>query len=356
MQILKSAIVLCACLALVPSGPALSQARSDALFAALGHVPAEIFEGEERWQLDFGDTRAVMPAAVLGSLNGSLAAEAEVISLGRVLPSRFRYMEIVGDRMQQAIGIRPGDIETILNLSYLPLTVDVLTLRDGAGALLEQGLLAAGFAAEMRDGRTFLWRGESDLGIDFGRVDPANPFGGDLGRSARLLISGETILHGPAWPLVEAMAAEDGATSMAHDPLVQTMGRALDHEDAGAGALAFAMVLREADGSGLMVADLSHGAAQSGLLVLSAADESSAEALAATVARNWTEAQGFSGIPFADLFETTPVISVVDGRPSAVMVRIDGSLDPASRFLENREAMRLLQIIMAGDLGALTAP
>ncbi len=357
MRVLKLVSLASAVMLGSLASPAQSENRSDAFFAALSHVPARLFEAEETWQIEFGDTRAVLPSVQLQVESAPFVVDPSVVALARILPGRMRFLEILDGEMDAAIGIGPADIETILTVSHLPLSVDVLSLRAGAGGRLEQGLLGAGFDRDLRGERPFLWRGAADFGVDFASRDLGNPFGGDLGRSARLLIAGDRVLHAAAWPLTEAMAGEDGATSLAQDPLLQAMGRALNDAGAGQGALSFAFLFRHADGSAVMVADLSDGAALSGLLILSAPDNTGAETLAAALTRNWTVAESLARrAPYAAMFDGAPVISVVAGSPAAVVLRIDGRVDPADLLLGNPVAARLLQLVLADDLGPLVAP
>ena len=169
-----------------------------------------------------------------------------------------------------------------------------------------------------------LWRGSRDRAVDMLGRDRGDPFGGHLGFSSRVVINGDTLIQAADWPTIEAMIAGD-AENLGDDPDISAVAMALGTEGAGQGSVARVYLAQDGEGAVTAVVDSVHGVTLSGLLALSVVDTEAAEALAAVMERNWTEANSLlTSQPYAAHFDALPVISVVSGAPAVVCRELTG--------------------------------
>jgi hypothetical protein len=167
---------------------------------------------------DWDDYRSGDPAAV----------DAAVYTLG---PGALRTYDTYGERYAEIAGFDFFEVEYAAAFGVPPQSGIVL-----AGEFDTNAVIAAhstrGYTVEALDGGTLLCPPD---GCDTGKVtdpaamDPANPFGGRLGRQEPVFVADGLILNSPDIAVLEAMIAayEDSAESLADLPEYQALAAVL---------------------------------------------------------------------------------------------------------------------------------
>ncbi|MEQ9815553.1 MAG: hypothetical protein RLO50_22465 [Azospirillaceae bacterium] len=241
------AATITACLALTPAAGA--QQRSDGLRAMLAHLPAELFETGEWADIYYTD---------IGAARVGVARDAEMM-LEAMIEDGYvgHYMRAMGlphemtssfglgldGQWQPLIGFGPQDIARSLTWAALPAQISLLEMASTADFdVMAETLQANDYTAEERGDWTMLWWGEDDMRINLDALNPANPFGGRLGRSSRLALQAPYLSYAPAWPLIDRVVGGPDRTA-ADLPALSALLDVLDDQRFGETRLVNVMVL-----------------------------------------------------------------------------------------------------------------
>jgi hypothetical protein len=119
----------------------------------------------------------------------------------------------------------------------------ILRLPPDVAARVTPALLASGYQKEVRAGVRALARGE-DGQIDPAQRDLADPFGGGLGMSSRVVVDGPLLVQSRTWPDLLGLVGKAG--HQGHPELVP-MAEALDQPGWGEVALVKAVLPHQLD-------------------------------------------------------------------------------------------------------------
>jgi hypothetical protein len=223
---------------------------------------------------------------------------------------------------------------------------------------LRGALFGEGFEPATRNGQMVLWSGRLDHGADPERIDPANPFGGAEGLSARHIVEGEWALWATGWPQIEAMQVPFGP-GLGTRPEVAQMAGGLEDAVRRYGRLVSVRMAIDLTGQGL--ADWP-GLGLSGVFLADAVDRrdetaflglffqpgTDPQAMAARIAERW------SGTMLARWGSPPTLLSVAGQRPGLILVLDGGWGEDEARTNDGLEALRKAQ--ENGTLAALIAP
>lgn len=293
-------------LALLPAGlAAQTSAGMRALLSGLPMIPAG--EGVE---IGYGDLAAAR-ALDVSAINGA-STDPVILQLRALPPGQMRdYVSDPARAWRRSVGFAPGDVLRIATLTAPPAHAAVIDLAPGAGAAVGPALQNSGYSQETQGALT-AWaaRGE-DFAVNLGQRNPDDPFGGHLGRSARVQVQGDRLHYGASWPLLAALGSEPPLATQSD---VTALLDALDGLK-GAGSLIGATLWTDARGLGLadpaaivtgqapmpggpapawgmaLFADLSDGPQSTGVLALTVTlpDAAAAEALRTHVQNGWND-------------------------------------------------------------------
>jgi hypothetical protein len=326
---------------------AAGQAPSDPMRGALAVMPQAVvpLEGASPLQVEFGNPRAMEPVVALQSLRGELSLPPVAAALSRSLSGGMRNATLLTEpeAFEVTTGLRLTDLGQMLSISRPPARVDLVSIAPDAAGRVIAALTGTGHQIVLQQGNiVILARGEEGA-TDPTRREVANPFGGPLGQSTRFLVTGGVLVHAPAMPMIEAVAA--GATPrMIEHPGLAGLLAGLDAAAAaegGAGELVHAMALLGENGRDLLVADLANGAEETGILVIGAPDTAEAQELAARLSAR---------------FDRPVTIAVHPGTPASVTLRATAPRDFSQPIFRNRTADEFRTLLLMGDLEGLIEP
>ncbi|VDC32670.1 hypothetical protein [Pseudogemmobacter humi] len=232
--------LLSAALALpLSAGLKPARAQPGAAFAALqadlSEVPRALFrrtQDDTPALIHWGDTGAAALAAPGGRwrrLSRPFGAE----QMGPGLEGRWA----------ERVSFGPGDILRYVVIEAAPEAGAILELGPGKGKDVARALSQTGYTQAVRKDISVWWRGETDLAIDLAARNPADPFGGLVGKSARIAIRGDRLYYAAAWPMLEALTG-GGGEPVGHPDLAE----ALAALPVAGGALAVQALLLNAQG------------------------------------------------------------------------------------------------------------
>lgn len=292
---------LAACpLAALPSGGVMAQAAAPAasLLADLLRLPEAAFlpagPGVDPWEIAWGDPETC------GALG--LAADGPFAPWSR-FQTGFALDYLAGGfdgGWARTVGFTAADLRRFVTVAALPVTGAVLELVPAAAEKVGPALAARGFAESTVQGVT-AWARGADNAISLVLRDPADPFGGSTGKSARVLLEGDRLVQASEWPLLASLAGVSGP--LGHTDL-PALAAALDN--AGfAGALPVqAIVLTDQaalsggpPGAGILpwrlglFVDLSDGKTDHAAAVFSYPTRAQAEASARRLTEAWPKGQ-----------------------------------------------------------------
>ncbi|MEM7442076.1 MAG: hypothetical protein AAF414_01975 [Pseudomonadota bacterium] len=372
-------------LVLLWSGTAAAQARTDQIASLMAYIPATALTPTPSLEIYFHDLVAAQRATAR-----SPEALAQDPLSGRPLARAYRRLYGLGGDIGEAVpaglqgewesrvGFGPDRIAAMLHLYQLPSQLVLLRLADFQDLIAaKQALMVGGYEAMQLGTWSALSRGE-DMAIDLDARDPANPFGGQLGRSARIASDGSVLLYAPAWGPVEAVAESTGET-LADVPNVQVLLEVLDDQRWADASLIQAMLwpvpwpafdptanviagnaVTELPDIGLppwqlgALADLSTGETDYTVVGLVYPDRATAEALALPLLNAWQEQRsGMTDETFAELTGGTAQTYVVGDRPAALVLAIERPVDDMDAAVRNLAHNALMTGYMMRDLSFL---
>jgi hypothetical protein len=264
--------------------------------------------------------------------------------------------------MESAVGFSLDEIDTVTVYGTVPGRVLMLTGSFDAESI-DTALTSSGFVADTVAGFPAYCHPEGcDLGmqVDFDFVNPANPFGGNLGlRPAIVLIEGgdqpDVLIAGRVLPLVEAMVSGVIGESTGALPYAAALADVIESQSAGRTLLGTALFLSVAPletGRGgvppyntLGLAAFDDGYT---LILLHYEDLALAQTAAATFGANLSETSDFADATFASLFERNDIIvgapDVIETDTGAVVVipmddpsGVNAAYNLVIRFLYRRD-------------------
>lgn len=351
----------------------------------MAYLPATVLTPSPSLEIFFHDVAAAQRAVAR-----SPAALAQDPLSGQPLARAYRRLYGLGGDVGEAIpaglqgewesrvGFGPDRISAMLHLYQLPAQIIVLQLAAAHDLIaVKQALINDGYEARQLDAWSALSRGE-DMAIDLAARDPASPFGGQLGRSARIASDGSVLLYAPAWGPVEAVAEWSGAT-LADLPNVAILLEVLDDQRWGDASLVQAMlwpvpwpafdptagVIAGDDVSvppdvGLppwqlgVLADLSTGETDYTVVGLVYPDRATAEAAALPLLDAWRgQRSSVTDETFAELTGGMAETYVVGDTPAALVLAIESPIDQMDVALRNVAHHALMTGYMMRDLSFL---
>lgn len=199
--------LLTAALAL-PLSAGLKPARAQgAAFAALrsdlSEVPRALFRRTQE------DTAALVHWGDVGA--AALAAPGDLPGGRWRRLSRPFGAEQLGPGLQgrwaERVSFGPGDILRYVVIEAAPEAGAILELAPGKGRDVARALTQTGYTRAVRKDIGVWWRGEKDLAIELAARNPDDPFGGLVGKSARIAIRGDRLYYAAAWPMLEVLTS-----------------------------------------------------------------------------------------------------------------------------------------------------
>lgn len=374
------ALSVLALLIAVAAGPAAAAegAPAEALRGWLLRIPlaAIPIERTTKSPFAFADWRQARAVAVRDAAPG--------VDLRRVLragvgPEGIRHMAVAADGGATAVGFSWQDIGPALLVGEPPSVVVGL----GGEGLSEHAAITAALSArgfERRHiGEVAVWHRLEDFRIDLKLRDPADPFWGPIGGSARIALVDDGILATRAWAPIEAILAGAQPTYGEVAPfadLLAAVDAALGPDGRVVQAFAFlplafggppleplpdgsGFVLGEADPgakplppfvAGLLV-DGFAGDRDIALLVLAFTTPEAGEAVAARLA------EAVSGAEYLRIGEGTVVASesYASGSGSVAVVSLTGEAVKGQTRLSRTPYAGLLRALVRRDVGFLHA-
>ena len=168
----------------------------------------------------FGDTR---PESSLATLT----PEETLAALDRVSVGPRSYLDLLPhlvERMPETLGVGVGDVHRVLEFGRGRPSGMMLGLDPARDYATEVATALEGRYFDWHDieGRTVWYRWPDEPPTNRDARDPSNPFGGDLGRPARIAHLEGTLVGSPRWLIAEGLitAAIDGR-SMTDLPIVE---------------------------------------------------------------------------------------------------------------------------------------
>ncbi|MEM7446188.1 MAG: hypothetical protein AAF414_22905 [Pseudomonadota bacterium] len=357
------------------SASASAQQRTDRMTGLMALVPAN-------WLTDFSalisfadveaSTAATVrsPAGLLAGLMGRNNPQAPLNRL-RTVPFFLSSAIQQGARggWQERVGFEPDQISALLTAEWLgdgvneAMVFDLTDAADHNG--IGQALLANDYQARTVGDWSAWWRGE-DYDIDRDARDPVSPFGGGIGQSSRVASDGESLVHAAAWAPIEEMAGPPAAT-LRDQPEMTAIVAALNDPRFGDAQLVQATVLPEeaqaenaADDPVMppwrlgMLADLSTGPVDYGVMAVVFDDRATAEGLADPLLNAWqTMRSTEDNATFAELTGGEAETFVVGDSPAALVLSIERSMDGEDQEARNLAFHALFGSYIRSDLSLL---
>ena len=187
----------------------------DAVLELLSFVPDTPAVWEGAPVISYLDMAAMVDAAYAGlvpdSAMGVLPADDVLRAMFRAQAGPQRYMQHlyrVADEMPALLGIGMADVHRGLDYGTPPRNGMVLGLDPAAdrSAAVAAALEGRGFALREVSGMP-VWHRWDDGEMRLDERNPADPFGGDLGQAARIVVTPGALAGSPQWSVTQAAAA-----------------------------------------------------------------------------------------------------------------------------------------------------
>ncbi|MEM9319230.1 MAG: hypothetical protein AAGA70_09510 [Pseudomonadota bacterium] len=341
--------LICGLLVAAQAGLAQAQDRVEPILALLSALPMPQGTGQMT-EIAFGD-----PAAMRDLAAGLGPEQAGFLALARTIPVEFAQsaaMQAMAPGPSGALDF--GQVDRIATIRRAQAFASVMEAPGHADTIGPALVAQFGYLIDDRLGVQVWARGADDTRDPASRGDP---FSGNTGQPARLALRAGFLVHGSSWALMDQ--ALTGGAMVADDPTVVALLESLQGSGAPDGVLA-AVRIYMGDGSdltapALLVADLTDGVADTGLLAFIAPADQAAE-MAETIQMRWGSdgPEHFDG-SWATLFDAeTPVVRVVETSAlSVVSVAAAGRHRPDTPPWQNRRASRFDELYLNGGLAAL---
>ena len=333
-----NSLASCAAAALVLSLalPVQAQDRAERVAKMLSHVPLGAVDADRTFELQYGDPQAGLPVLLLATGDPETAT---LFSAGRGLPTGIaQNLVIIAQASTDLVGFDLTQSLESASVTQPPALMTLYRLDRGAAARVGPALDALGYDRVIRFGVPVWARGE-DNEVDIAARDPANPFGGALGRPGRVAVADDLVAWSPAWGPIIGVTA--GAAGMDTHPQIAAL-------------IAAHFMIGAADNVGspaVMITDMVDGAQDVSLLALVVPPGRDPEALRRTIERNW-DSRVLPGMrsTMADLLRSGPDLRLVAGEVPVLLIRVTIPRDSAA---VNRAFQRAITLVYGADLGAL---
>ncbi len=350
---------------------ASAQLRTDRMTDLMAHVPANWVTDSGAF-IGFSDAEASLaatvrsPAGLLAGMFGGGNPTAPYLRLVTVPWSITSAVPAgINGEWQTRVGFEPAEIAALLSAQWSRNEVILFEFADDTDHnTIGQALLANDYQASSLGDWSTWWRGE-DYAIDGDVRDPANPFGGDMGRSSRVASNGEVLVSAPGWPPIQEVAGPPN-TTIVDLPEIASITAALNDPRFGDARLVQAMVLPQTptveDGSldpvlppwrfG-MLADLSSGLVDYGVAVIVFDDPATAEGLTDPLLNAWQTMRSVEhNVTFSELTGGDAAVFVVGEGPAALVLAIERPMEGEQEY-RNLVFQSLYEAYITNDLSLL---
>lgn len=202
-----------------------AQGAAGRLQTVLSGVPQAVLEGAEGPIIaGFGNGDAVRWIAVRGAQAGrNPNTPNRFAALRSAAPMQRAIIEGTPDAaIRAAVGLTALDWVQTWEVAQGPIRMGAMDIFPDSEMRLRGALFSSGFTEDQRGGAPVLWVGDTDYTADIARVDPANPFGGDLGLPLRMAFLGDRAIWATGWGALDAVRTPSG-TNLASRPDAQTL-------------------------------------------------------------------------------------------------------------------------------------
>ncbi|MFP4323170.1 MAG: hypothetical protein ACLFTK_12015 [Anaerolineales bacterium] len=210
------------------------QSADPALLTLLAYVPQSATQpsNDERGNIiEFSDLAAhndLLGMNLMDATFGARVIPTGYIDRTGIIGSQQWFVQY--ENMEPLVGFTLPQVGQMMTWGVPPSTATVYRGEFDEDAISE-ALRARDFDAEDREGFTFFSRGE-DGEIDVSQREPADPFGGDLGRSARVAVYDDLLVYSPVSALLRTITtAQANDAALADVPGWETLARALYAKD-----------------------------------------------------------------------------------------------------------------------------
>lgn len=277
-----------------------AQGAAGRLQTILSGVPQSVFDGGAGPIVaGFGNGDAVRWIAVRGAQAGRNPNTPNRFAALRSAPPLQRAI-IDGTpdaAIRAAVGLTALDWVQTWEVAQGAIRVGGMDIFPDSEMRLRGAFFSNGFAEDQRGGAPVMWVGEADYASDPARIDPANPFGGDLGLPMRMAFEGNRATWATGWGALDAVRGPSGA-NLAARPDAQTLIAGLRRVGNLGGLVSVRCWLRNGAEvpiagaqttpvEGLALADYANRETEGAAMVLALADGTDAEAIAARLRDAW---------------------------------------------------------------------
>lgn len=191
----------------------LAQGAAGRLQTILSGVPQSVFDGGEGAIVaGFGNGDAVRWIAVRGAQAGRNPNTPNRFAALRSAPPMQRdIIDGTPDaEIRAAVGLTALDWVQTWEVAQGPVRVGGMDIFPDSEMRLRGALFSNGFTEDQRGDAPVMWVGDADYAPDPARVDPANPFGGDMGLPMRIAFEGARATWATGWGALDAARAPSG--------------------------------------------------------------------------------------------------------------------------------------------------
>lgn len=367
----------------VSGSHAQGQTLSDPLREMLSQLPAAALGPPmARRHLEFADLEAAARAlafppagteAVMTGPSGPAMRAALGATMDYIYPG-------VAEQWQGTVGFALTDISAMLSISDLPDSALILQLAPQVAKVAATALRANGYADTRVEGYPALFRGSEDFAIDMNARNPADLFGGILGKSSRVAFAGDLLIQAPGWPML-TMLARPSPPMLSDQPDIAALLEALDTGVPVGSSLVRANILGDQSEfvPGIVIsddldvaipgaigvppwtlgllADLSDGRSDAGAIALVYATRALAEDAAMRMAQSWTTAPlPSTGQTLAEMTGDPGQVQVLGSGPFVTLLVAAAPTAQTDGWIRNTVFDTLIRAYYSRELSMLGLP
>lgn len=277
-----------------------AQGAAGRLQTVLSGVPQAVLEGGQGPIIaGFGNGDAVRWIAVRGAQAGrNPNTPNRFAALRSAAPMQRDVIEGTPDAaIRAAVGLTALDWVQTWEVAQGAIRMGAMDIYPDSEMRLRGALFSNGYAEDQRSGAPVLWLGDADYATDPDRVDPANPFGGDMGLPMRMAFLGDRAIWATGWAALDAVRSPSGANLAARADAQTLLGGLRRVGNLGGlvsvrcwlrnGAELPIMGAETAPVEALALADYANRETEGAAMVLALAEGVDAEALATRLRDAW---------------------------------------------------------------------